>query len=271
MTLPSVALAGGAYALERVRSHFQAQRTYFPSRFPDGAWNPEAYGLSVEDQWFESEDGKALHGWWMPRSEARGTVLFCHGNTGSIADQLIVYRQLLRLGASVFAFDYRGYGRSAGTPTETGLQADVRAAYDHLTGPLAVPGENVVLFGHSLGGAVAIAGAAARPVAGLVVQSSFTDFREIANHAYAGSPLRFLARNGFRSIETVATLAMPKLIVHGTNDATIPFEMGQRLYEAAAEPKRWLAVQRAGHNDVLRVGHRRYRGALSRFLKGVLG
>ncbi len=271
VTLPSVALAGGAFALERARSQLQARRTFFPARYPEGSWDPEAYGLAAVDQWFETDDGMALHGWWIRHDDARGTVLFCHGNTGSIADQMIVYRQLLRLGVNVFAFDYRGYGRSTGAPSEAGLRSDVRAAFDHVTGQLAIPAKRIVLFGHSLGGAVAIAGAATRPAAGLVVQSSFTNFREIANHSYARSPLRFLARNGFRSIETIEGLSLPKLIVHGTEDATIPFEMGQRLYEAAPEPKRWLAVPRAGHNNVLRVGRRRYRQAIARFLDDVLG
>ena len=168
---------------------------------------------------------------------------------------------------NVFAFDYRGYGRSEGEPSEDGLFRDVRAAYDQLTGPLCQLPGSVVLFGHSLGGAVAIDAALHREVAGLVVQSSFTQMRDMARTVMPWGPLGFIARNEFRSIAKVGLIEAPKLFIHGTDDPTVPLEMGRRLFEAAADPKDWYEIARGGHNDVYRQGGLRYFWRLQRFFR----
>ncbi|RMH17300.1 MAG: alpha/beta hydrolase [Acidobacteria bacterium] len=266
-TLPSLAVAGGAYALERVRSRYQDRIMFLPTRYPTGIWDPSPYGLEVEDHFFEAADGTRLHGWWIPHARARGTLLYCHGNSGSVADRIGIFRQLRRLKVQIFAFDYRGYGRSEGEPTEAGVCDDARAAFDHLTATVGIDPQKVIFFGHSLGGAVAIDLALHRPAVALVAQSSFTDMRDMASHLFAGSPIRLMARNAFRSIEKVGQLTLPKLFIHGTEDGTVPFEMGQRLFAAAAEPKQWYAVPHAGHNDVHRFGGFRYYRTLSRFLR----
>lgn len=266
-TLPSLAVAGGAYALEVARSRFQQRQVFLPSRYPSGAWDPSVYGLEVEDQWFESADGTPLHAWWIPHARARGTVLYCHGNSGSIADRIAVYRHLRRLRVAILAFDYRGYGRSGGEPSEPGVLADAHAAYDHMTGRLGIVPERLLIFGHSLGGAVAIDVAVERAAAGLVVQSSFTDLRAMARHLYGSLPVRWIARNGFRSLEKVPSITMPKLFVHGTEDGTVPHHMGETLFESAPEPKQWYSVRGAGHNDVHRFGGYRYFRTLTTFAR----
>ncbi len=271
LTLPSLAAAGAVGALEVLRRRFQNRQVFYPSRYPNGVWDPAIYGLPYEDAWFSSEDGVKLHGWWVEHPEAAATVVFCHGNTGSIGDRIGLYLELRRLGVNLLAFDYRGYGRSDGQPSEKGLFADVRAACDHVVGERGVGLERIVLFGHSLGGAVAIDGALHRPVAGLVVQSSFTRLRDMARCVFPQIPVHLIATNEFRSIDKVAHLAMPKLFIHGTEDGTVPFEFGERLYAAACEPKQWYPVPSAGHNDVDRWGGRRYLRTLAEFFRRCVG
>ena len=165
----------------------------------------------------------------------------------------------------MFAFDYRGYGRSGGRPTETGVVKDARAAHDHLTTALGQPPESILLLGHSLGGAIAIDCALHRPVAGLVVQSSFVDTKQMARELYPRVPMHWIARRRFRSIDKVALLEMPKLFVHGDADGTVPLSHGRRLFEAAADPKELFIVPRAGHNDLHRLGGSKYTRRLARF------
>lgn len=261
---------GGIGALGYLRGRYQHGSVYLPDRYPNGVWEPSDHGLVTEDAWFRTADGVDLHGWWIAHPKATGTLLYCHGSSGSIAHRVGVFRQLGKLKLNVFAFDYRGYGRSSGVPSERGLYADVRAAHDHLVEDREQEPSEILLFGHSLGGAVAIEAARHRPAAGLVVQSSFTDLREMARALYPQLPLHWITRNEFRSVEKVAELTLPKLFVHGTEDGTVPVEVGRRLYEAAAEPKELYLVERAGHNDVHLHGGAAYVRRLNRFRKACL-
>ena len=148
LALPPLAVAGG---LAYLRTVFQRRHVFVPDRFPNGIWDPRPFGLPIEDVWFEAPDAVQLHGWWIPVRRARGTILYCHGNTGSIAHQVGSLKQLRRLRCNVLAFDYRGYGRSDGRPSEEGVYRDVRAAYDHLVDERDADPRSILLFGHSLG------------------------------------------------------------------------------------------------------------------------
>lgn len=265
LALPTLAVTGGVSALGYLRSRWQRSRVFLPNRYPDGVWEPQSFGLAAEDVWFESTDGVKLHGWWIPRASARGTILYCHGNTGSIAHRIGVFRHLQRLRVNVLAFDYRGYGRSSGSPSEAGLFRDVRAAFDHLVDSLERRPSEIIVFGHSLGGAVAVDCALDRPMAGLVVQSSFTHIRDAAKAMFPTLPLHLAATREFRSIDKVGRIDVPKLFIHGDCDDTVPVELGEKLFAAASEPKELLVVRRAGHNDVHRHGGWRYLHRLSRF------
>jgi hypothetical protein len=264
IAIPSIALVAGGGLSAYARNRFQTAHLFAPDRYPLGFWNPEAHGLPAEDEWFEAEDGARLHGWWIPHPSAWGTILYCHGNNGNITNRIEAFQSLRRLGVNLFAFDYRGYGRSEGVPTEGGVYRDVRAAWDHLVAKHEGP-KSIILFGHSLGGAVAIDGALHREVAGLVVQSSFTQVRDMARSIYPSLPLHLIARNQFRSIDKVGRLRMPKLFIHGSEDATVPIDHGRRLFAAAAAPKEWYEVARAGHSELHRHGGLRYYGRLQRF------
>ncbi len=265
ITLPTLAVAGGVGALGYLRNRFQHQRLYLPDRFPNGVWDPAPFGLEVEDRWFHTADGVELHGWWIPRRRALGTVLYLHGSSGSIAHQVGVLAGFRRLRVNLFAFDYRGYGRSRGEPSEAGLFLDARAACDHLVESLGQRPQELIVFGHSLGGAVAVDCALDRPAAGLVVQSSFTQIRDMARASHPNLPLHLVARNQFRSIDKVGRLTLPKLFIHGGNDERVPLELGRRLFAAAAEPKEFYLVPRAGHSDIHRHGGMRYLRRIARF------
>lgn len=265
IALPTLAVTGGLGVLGYLRGRFQRSRVFLPDQYPDGVWNPHAFGLAAEDTWFRTQDGVDLHGWWIPHGDARGTLLYCHGNTGSIANRIGVFRHLRSLRVNLLAFDYRGYGRSGGTPSEAGLFLDVRAAFDHLVGVLRQPQTSVILFGHSLGGAVAIDCAVDRRPAGLVVQSSFTHIRDAAKAMFPTLPLHLAATRQFRSIEKVGRLEIPKLFIHGDSDETVPVELGRKLFTAASEPKELYIVRHGGHNDLHRHGGGRYLRRLSRF------
>ncbi len=267
--LPLLVAAGGG-AGGWLRNRLQARHLFNPVKYPHGIWMPSEHGLPARDVWFASEDGTKLHAWWVPRARARGTVLYCHGNNGNISTRVGALAHLSSLGLNVFAFDYRGYGRSHGSPSEEGLYQDARAAHDYLSGVLGQRPESILLFGHSLGGAIAIETALHRPVGGLVVQSSFTHVRDMAKSLFPRSPLFLVARNQFRSLDKVQALAVPKLFIHGMDDPTVPFEMGRRLFEAAAEPKEWHPIARAGHNDVYRPGGWRYHRRLRKFCRRCL-
>jgi pimeloyl-ACP methyl ester carboxylesterase len=247
ITLPSLLVAGGLGALDYLRGRFQRQQ------------------VLAEDVWFPSEDETELHGWWIRHPKAYGTVLYCHGNSGNVSSRIGVFRHLRRLRVNILAFDYRGYGRSSGEPSEQGLFRDARAAYQHLTTAIGEEPQKIILFGHSLGGAVAIDTAQDCPVAGMVLQSTFTDLRDMARAIFPQLPLFLVTRNHFRSIAKVNKLSMPKLFIHGTADGTVPIKLGRKLYEQAAEPKEWYEVPHAGHNDVYRFGGMRYLWKLVRF------
>ena len=120
IAIPSIALVAGGGLSAYARNRFQTAHLFAPDRYPLGFWNPEAHGLPAEDDWFEAEDGARLHGWWIPHPMAWGTILYCHGNNGNITNRIEAFQNLRRLGVNLFAFDYRGYGRSEGEPTEAG-------------------------------------------------------------------------------------------------------------------------------------------------------
>jgi fermentation-respiration switch protein FrsA (DUF1100 family) len=268
--LPLVAAAGAFGALEVARSRFQHRRLFAPQRYPEGTWQPRSRGLAVEDCWFKTSEGHRLHGWWLPHPhhdpQSQATILYCHGNSGSLGLGIDVLQHFRALRTNLFAFDYRGYGRSDGKPSETGLFQDVRAAFRFLVEEMGLAARSIVIFGHSLGGAVAVDAARELPVAGLVVQASFTDVREMARTLFPRLPMHWVARNQFRTIDKITAVSCPKLFIHGTRDETVPFSMGRDLYRKARKPKQRLVVPRGGHNDLHLRGGVTYLRTLQRFL-----
>jgi hypothetical protein len=220
---------------------------FAPSRYPIGNWQPA--GLVFEDAWFTAKDGTRLHGWYVPRPQPRAVVLFCHGNGGNVALWADVLRILHdRMGVTAMGFDYRGYGRSEGTPSEAGVLADARAARAWLAQRAGIGENQIVLMGRSLGGAVAV-DLAVDGARGLVLESTFTSMPEVGHATMPWLPVRALMRTQFNSLAKIGNYHGPLLQSHGTADRLIPYAMGRQLFEAANEPKQFVVIPGGDHND----------------------
>jgi fermentation-respiration switch protein FrsA (DUF1100 family) len=220
-----------------------------PQRHPNGFWRPA--GLAFEDVAFEAADGVQLHGWYVPHPDPRAHVLFAHGNGGNVTYWAEEYAALHKLGAAVFAFDYRGYGRSAGAPNEAGVLADARGARAWLAKRAGIAERDLVVLGVSLGGGVAVDLAAADGARGLILQNTFSSLPDAAAVHYPWVPVRWLMRSRFDSAAKIARYHGPLLQTHGDRDDIVPLALGKRLFAAANEPKRFVLVPGGGHNDPL--------------------
>jgi fermentation-respiration switch protein FrsA (DUF1100 family) len=201
----------------------------------------------VVERWITTDDGVRIHAWHADAGAAAPVLVWSHGNGGNIAGRGDVLLALRARGLSVLAYDYRGYGKSEGQPNEVGVYHDGRAAYDseRARGTAA---ERIVCFGESLGGAVSIYLATQRACAGVAVVSTFTNLRAVARSHFG--PLALFAGSRFDSLARVHTLKVPLLIAHGDRDEIVPFELGEQLYAAAPEPKQFLRIGGAHHNDI---------------------
>jgi fermentation-respiration switch protein FrsA (DUF1100 family) len=228
---------------------------------------PEQIGLTSEDVYLETEDGVRIHGFWLPAPGATRAILFLHGNAGNASHRLPNAAGLVGLGASVLLLDYRGYGLSEGTPSEAGLMADARAGLAHLVERRGVPEERVVVFGRSLGGAVAVDLVQDRSVAGVILESTFTSLADMARGIL---PLAApFVRGRYDSRAKISKLRAPLLAFHGDRDEIVPYALGRALFEAAPEPKAFETLSGAGHNDTVEVGGRLYFERIRRFLDDV--
>jgi fermentation-respiration switch protein FrsA (DUF1100 family) len=245
----------------------EKQLIYFPTRAHDAT--PSGMGLAHEDVELLAEDGVRLHGWFLPAQGSRLTVLVFHGNAGNVSHRLDrALLMQLRLKLDTFLLDYRGYGKSEGSPDEAGTYADARAAHRWLVARGIGP-ERLVLFGESLGSAVATQLATEVEARALVLESPFTSVPEMARAVYPFLPLWPLVRTRYDTVSKVGKLRMPLLVLHGERDEVVPFAQGRRVFEAAPEPKRFYAIPGAGHNDTYVVGGEAYWRVLGEFLDGL--
>ena len=245
----------------------QSRMLYYPN-MPGRALaaTPADIGLLYQDVAFAAEDGIELHGWFIPGEKARGTLLFFHGNAGNISHRLESIRLFHELGLNVFIFDYRGYGQSAGSPTEQGTYRDAEAAWFYLTRTRALDAGRIIVFGRSLGGAIASWLASRHTPAMLILESTFTSVPAMARRFYPFLPVRLLSRFQYDSLRIVGQLDCPLLIAHSRDDEIIPFEEGRLLFDAAREPKVFLEM-RGGHNDGFIVSGPGYRSGLAEFIE----
>jgi uncharacterized protein len=232
--------------------------------------SPAGVGMRFEDVHLNTSDGVRLHGWYVPAKEARGTILFLHGNAGNISHRLESIRLFHELDLNLLIIDYRGYGESEGRPSEEGLYRDAEAAYEHLIRQRGVEPAQLVVFGRSLGAAVAARTAATHPVGGLVVESAFTSVPDIGAELYPFLPVRLLARLQYDTRAHVAEVAAPTLVVHSTDDEIIPYRHGEAIYAAARNPAGMLTI-RGDHNAGFILSGDAYRRGLATFLRDVLG
>lgn len=266
-----IGLCAAAVALRYFLLLFERANLYFPTRPIEAT--PREIGLAYEEVRLTTADGVRISGWYIPAAPPaprRRAVLFFHGNAGNISHRLQTIAVFHDLGLDTLIIDYRGYGRSGGRPSEKGLYLDAEAAYDWLRArPETDPGA-IVAFGRSLGGAVAIELARRRRLSALIVESAFASTAEIGGEVLPFLPVRLLVTQRFDSIGKVGSIRVPKLFLHGVDDEIIPFSHGERLFAAAAEPKRFVALA-GGHNDAFMLPENDYPEVLRAFIAGLPG
>ncbi len=228
---------------------FERRHVYHPSRSLDA--NGSELNRPFEDAFFETADGVRVNGWFFPADtnsvRAAMVVLVCHGNAGNITHRLGLCRALLGTGVNVFLLDYRGYGRSAGRPSEEGTYRDAQAAYHWLTGK-GFAGTNIIAYGESLGGGVAAELALREPLGGLVLQSTFTSIPDIGAELFPWLPVRWLSSIRYDTCRKLPRIRIPVLVMHSRSDDLIGFRHSERNFAAANEPK-WFHELGGGHND----------------------
>ena len=230
---------------------------------------PADLGLRAEELSITAADGVTLHGWWIEGPGDR-VLIWYHGNAGNVGDRLHNARWFVdELGVDVVLVDYRGYGRSRGTPDEAGVYLDGLAVYDAVAAR-TVRAADVVLFGRSLGGAVAIETALRRPVGALVLESVFRSVPALAREHYWFVPSAVI-RTRMDNESKIGRVEVPTLVLHGDRDTIVPLAHGRRLFELAARPADFHVIEGAGHNDTWLVGDRPYADAWNAFLRGPAG
>jgi fermentation-respiration switch protein FrsA (DUF1100 family) len=255
--------AGGCAAASAPLAAVENRIVFFPHPYPIGDWAPDP---RVRDVWIDAPDGVRLHG-WLAEPDAgppREVVLFCHGNGRNVTTRrhvLELFRD--RMGCAVLVFDYRGYGKSTGRPTEAGVLADARAARRWLADHAGVPEGDIVIAGHSLGGGVAVDLAARDGARALILEGTFTNLPDVAEAHVPFLPVRAVMQARLNSVGKIPAYRGPLLQVHGDADGVVPYPLGRRLHAAAGGPKEFVTVPRGDHNHLYTP---EYVAALDRFL-----
>jgi hypothetical protein len=242
---------------------FQARLIYFPRR--ELAGTPADAGLAYEEVYLTTTDGVAIHGWFVPAKDQKGVLLYFHGNGGNISHRIEALRQFNRLGLTTLIIDYRGYGKSGGETSEEGTYLDAEAAWAELVSRRNIKPEQIILLGRSLGGAIAAHLATRISPRSIILESTFTSIPDRGSEIYPYFPVRLLSRFHYDTLRRIPSIGRPLLVVHSTDDEIVPFNHGQRLFDAALEPKELLVIS-GGHNDAFVVSAERYERGLSEFL-----
>jgi fermentation-respiration switch protein FrsA (DUF1100 family) len=229
--------------------------------------NPGDINLKYESVDLKTPDGLKLSAWYVPANDANLTLVFCHGNGGNISHRLANLQILNDLGVNCLIFDYRGYGNSGGKPSEKGVYLDAQTAYDWLINEKKISPENIIIYGQSLGGSVATHLASEVKARGLIIESTFTSFTDVASHYYPYLPVKLFAKFRFNTFENLKKVKYPVLIIHSSEDDLIPYKFGQRLYkEAANEPKKFVEIS-GTHNEGFLTSGQVYIDGLSNWFK----
>lgn len=225
--------------------YIERKALYIP--FREITETPKSKGLDYRELSVKTPDQQVLNAWFIPSPAARGTLLFLHGNGGNLSHRLEKISLFHEVGLNVFIVDYRGYGKSSGRPSEAGLYRDAQAAYDHVVQKLNIPAAQIVVYGESLGAAVALNLAAHNKIAALILEGAFTNVRDMAHWVYPFLPTIFLSAK-YDSLARIKDIRVPILFIHSRNDEIVPFALGQELFEAALPPKEFVVIS-GGHND----------------------
>ena len=241
----------------------QPKYVFFPYR--EMVATPRDAGLAYEEVHLTTTDGIGIYGWFVPHDHPRATLLFLHGNGGNISHRLEKLAMYHQLGLAVFIIDYRGYGRSLGKPTEEGTYRDAQAAWDYLTGKRGLSGPQIIIYGESLGGAVATWLATQHQPGAVILESSFTSIIDMGRHYYPYLPVRWIARIKYPTLDRITQVHAPLLIIHSPTDDIVPYAQGKKLFEAAHEPKSFLDIG-GDHNNGFMESNGRYMAGIDKFI-----
>ncbi len=245
-----------------VLAFFGRQAVFHPAKYPEGLWDmKDQWG--AEDVWLDASDGVRIHGWMIPsRQVSRQVTLYLHGNAGNLTHRVDHIQALLEVGTALLIIDYRGYGKSDGEPTEEGCYRDTDAAYEYLLKE-GYSAERIILYGESLGTAMATDLASRRPTGGVILEAPFPSAKAVA--ATVLPVLGPLVVSGLNTGEKIPKVQAPVLVIHGTKDQVINYELGRQVFEAATEPKQFWAVEGAQHSDIVYTAGPEYISRLRAF------
>jgi pimeloyl-ACP methyl ester carboxylesterase len=262
----AAALAAATLGADHMGNRIAESFVFQPS--PGIDIRPSDVGVDGEEVYLCTEDGVRIHAFWIESPGATRALLFLHGNAGNASHRLPNAARLARLDIRVLLLDYRGYGMSEGRPDEAGVYADARAGLDHLVTERGFPIGRIVVFGRSIGSAVAVDLARGRDLAGVILESPFTSMGEVARGAL-GPPAAWAVGDMFDSASKIDQLRTPLLFFHGDRDDIVSIELGRSLYERAPEPKSFEVIEGAGHNDTVEIGGEAYFERIRHFLDDV--
>ncbi len=232
----------GCVALIVYVRFLEASSLFVPSR--DVAVTPGQAGFDFEDIYFVTQDHVRLNGWLVKSAQmpqAAATILYCHGNAGNIGDRIEKLQDFSNLGVNVFIFDYRGFGKSQGRPTEQGMYRDALAAYDYLASREDIAKNRIVVYGASMGGVAAVDLASQRMVSALIADSTWTNAADMSQTIFPFVP-SFLLTVQLDNANKIKEINVPKLFIHSSDDQTVPFRLGQKLFALAPEPKKFVQI-----------------------------
>lgn len=258
-------VVGLFFALSAYLYFNQDNMVFFPAK--ELAITPGQLNLEYEDIYINIENNDTIHGWFFPVTDSNSNkvVLFCHGNAGNISNRLPTAQFVVDLKVPILMFDYRGYGNSNGKPSEKNVGIDARAYYNWLISEKKYEPEHIIIFGRSLGGAIAVDLASKVKCGGLIIESSFTSALEMGKRIFPFFPINLLLKYRFDSLSKISTINCPVLITHSPQDNTIPFYMGQALYEKAKEPKQFVELS-GNHNERNYFNEAKYINAFKKLL-----
>jgi uncharacterized protein len=260
----SIGLISGYLVLVAFVYVRQGKMLYFPMK--EIEQTPKDIGLDFEEITLRTKDGINISAWYIPAKNERGSLLFCHGNAGNISHRLDSIRIFHELGLSVLIFDYRGYGKSDGSPTEKGTYIDAEAGWDYLVNVKKAAPEKIIIFGRSLGSAVAAETALRHKAGALIIESGFRSVPDLGSRFFPYLPVKLISRYHYSTINKIGKINIPKLFIHSPGDEVIPFDHGLALYKNAAEPKEFLGIT-GGHNEGFLISGEKYTDGLDKFIK----
>ncbi len=247
--------------------YFEKKGIYYPTK--EIIFSPADVNLEYENIFFTTDDGLRLNGWFIPAENPRGTLLFCHGNAGNIGYRVEIIGIFNKLNLNVFIFDYRGYGRSQGHPSERGLYQDARAAYQYLLSRKDIDKASIVIYGKSIGANVAINLASKVRAACLISEGGFTSSYDMGKKLFPYLPIKWVITTKFDALEKIKNIAIPKLIIHSRDDEIVPFKLGDKLFQAAIQPKEFYQMQ-GTHNEAVFMAKEEYSSRVDNFLNKYL-